>query len=86
MQRFGKKRKLNSRFVGYFDILKKVSTTAYMLALPPKLSHVHNVFHVNLLKLYIPNSDHILSLDGNILVTQEEFQIEPEQILRVKEK
>ena len=58
---------------------------SYKLALSPHL-HVHDVFHVNLLKHYIPNSDHILSPDDSILVTQEEIQMEPEQILKVKEK
>ena len=47
---------------------------------------MHNAFHVSLLKPHIPNSDHILSLDDSILVTQEEFQMKPEQILKVKEK
>ena len=60
VQRFGKKGKLSSRFVGPFDILKKVSTTAYMLALPPELSHVHNVFHVSMLRKYIRDPSHII--------------------------
>ena len=47
---------------------------------------MHNVFHVILLKQYIPNPDHILVLDDSILITQEEFQMEPKQILKVKEK
>ena len=58
---------------------------SYKLALPPHL-HVHNIFHVNLLKKYIPNSKHILDLNDNILVNQEESQMEPEQILEIKEK
>ena len=58
---------------------------SYKLALPPHL-HVHDVFHVSLLKKYVPNSKHILDLDDNILVNQEEFQMEPEQILKIKEK
>ena len=58
---------------------------SYKLALPPHL-HVHDVFHVSLLKKYVPNSKHILDLDDNILVNQEEFQMELEQILKIKEK
>ena len=45
---------------------------SYKLALPPHL-HVHDVFNVNLLKKYVPNLEHILDLDDNILVNQEEF-------------
>ena len=58
---------------------------SYNLDLPPHL-HVHDVFHVNLLKKYVPNSEHILDLDDNILVNQEEFQMEPEWILEIKKK
>ena len=58
---------------------------SYKLALPPHF-HVHEIFHVSLLKKYVPNSKHILDLDGNILVDQEEFQMELEQILKIKEK
>ena len=58
---------------------------SYKLALPPHL-HMHDVFHVSLLKKYVPKSEHILHLDDNILVNQEEFQMELEKILKIKEK
>ena len=54
---------------------------SYKLALPPHL-HVHDVFHINLLKNYVPNLEHVLDLDENVLVDQEEFQMEPEQTLK----
>ena len=44
--RFGKKGKLSTRFIGPFEILKRVGKVAYELALPPNLQHIHNVFHV----------------------------------------
>ena len=47
---------------------------------------MHNVFHVSLLKKYIPDSEHTLDLNDNILVNQEVFQMVPERILEVKEK
>ena len=65
--------------------MQRIGEQSYKLALALHL-HVHDVFHVNLLKQYIPNPHCILSLDDNILVTQEEFQMEPKQILKVKEK
>lgn len=58
---------------------------AYELALLPHL-HIQNVFHVSLLKQYIPDPLHVLNNDDTILVTQEEFQMEPGQILDIKEK
>ncbi|GJT04993.1 ATP-dependent DNA helicase PIF1-like protein [Tanacetum coccineum] len=35
---------------GPFEILDRVGKVSYHLALPPHLSHVHNVFHVSLLR------------------------------------
>ena len=81
----GNYKKLAYRYCGPFEILQRIGEQLHKLALPPHL-HVHNVFHVSFLKQYIPNPDHILSLDDSILVTQEEFQMELEQILKVKEK
>ncbi|GJW25386.1 reverse transcriptase domain-containing protein [Tanacetum coccineum] len=43
--RFGKRGKLNPRYVGPFKVLKKVGSVAYKLELPQELSRVHNTFH-----------------------------------------
>ncbi|GKE85035.1 putative reverse transcriptase domain-containing protein [Tanacetum coccineum] len=43
--RFGKRGKLNPRYVGPFKVLDKVRTVSYKLELPQKLSRVHNTFH-----------------------------------------
>ncbi|GJY70365.1 putative reverse transcriptase domain-containing protein [Tanacetum coccineum] len=48
--RFGKRGKLNPRYVGPFKVLKKVGAVAYKLELPQELSRVHNTFHVSNLK------------------------------------
>ena len=65
-------------------MLQRMGGQSYKIA-PPQL-HVHNIFHVSLLKKYIPDSEHILDLNNNILVNQEEFRMAPEWILEVKEK
>ncbi|GKD45193.1 hypothetical protein Tco_1269838 [Tanacetum coccineum] len=44
--RFGKRGKLNPRYVGPFKVLEKVGSVAYKLELPEELSRVHNTFHV----------------------------------------
>ncbi|GJX80575.1 retrotransposon protein, putative, ty3-gypsy subclass [Tanacetum coccineum] len=43
--RFGKRGKLNPRYVGPFKVLGKVGEVAYKLELPEELSRVHNTFH-----------------------------------------
>ncbi|XP_059668947.1 uncharacterized protein LOC132314044 [Cornus florida] len=49
--RFGRKKgKLAPRFNGPFEITEMIGEVAYRLALPPKLSAVHNVFHVSMLR------------------------------------
>nr|GEZ31991.1 hypothetical protein [Tanacetum cinerariifolium] len=45
--RFGKKGKLAPRFVGPFEIIKKVGPVAYRLDLPEELNGVHDTFHVS---------------------------------------
>ena len=42
--------KLNPRYIGPYEILERVGSAAYRLALPPELSKIHNVFNVSLLK------------------------------------
>ena len=50
MRRFGIKGKLAPRYIGPFGITARRGEVAYQLALPEKLSNVHNVFHVSQLK------------------------------------
>ena len=65
--KLGKFKKLAYRYCGPFEILQRIGEQSYKLALPEHL-HVHNVFHVSLLKKYVPSSEHILDLDDNVLV------------------
>ncbi|GJT57289.1 retrovirus-related pol polyprotein from transposon TNT 1-94 [Tanacetum coccineum] len=48
--RFGKKWKLAPRFVGAFEIIKKIGPVAYRLDLPKELDDFHDTFHVSNLK------------------------------------
>nr|GEU69414.1 hypothetical protein [Tanacetum cinerariifolium] len=48
--RFGKRGKLNPRYVGPFKVLEDIGKVAYKLELPEELIRVHNTFHVSNLK------------------------------------
>ena len=58
--RFGKKGKLSPIFIGPFEILKRVGKVAYELALPSNLQHIHNVFHISMLRRYHSDVSHII--------------------------
>ena len=60
MVRFGKRRKLSPRYIGPFEIVERVGPVAYRLDLPEKLSRVHNVFHISMIRKYIPDPSHVL--------------------------
>ncbi|RVW29004.1 Retrovirus-related Pol polyprotein from transposon 17.6 [Vitis vinifera] len=63
IMRFGRKWKLSPRFVGPFEVLERVDTLAYKVALPPSLSKIHNVFHVSTLRKYIYDPFHVVELE-----------------------
>ncbi|GJY06254.1 hypothetical protein Tco_0373308 [Tanacetum coccineum] len=54
--RFGKRGKLNPRYVGPFKVIERVGEVAYKLELPEELSRVHNTFHVSNLKKCHPTN------------------------------
>ena len=58
--RFGKSGKLSPRFIEPFEILERIGTAAYRLALPPSMSGVHEVFHVSMLRKYTPDPAHVV--------------------------
>ena len=60
IMRFGKKGKLNPRYVGPYVITKRIGKVAYKLELPPKMASIHNVFHMSMQKKYVPDSTHVL--------------------------
>ena len=55
-----KVKKLSPRFLGPFQILKRVGSVAYQMALPPNLSNLHDVFHGSQLRKYHFNPSHLL--------------------------
>ena len=54
---------------------------AYRLELPPKLSRIHNVFHVSMLKKYVPDPSHILEAPPIKLEEDLSFEVQLVAIL-----
>ncbi|KZV21106.1 Retrotransposon protein, Ty3-gypsy subclass [Dorcoceras hygrometricum] len=79
--RFGREGKLSPRFIGPFQILERIGTLAYRLALPPEISAVHNVFHISALRNYIANPSHVLRYEPIQLSSDLTYEEVPEQIL-----
>ena len=79
VMRFGKKGKLSLRFIGPYELIEKVGPVAYILALPPDLEKIHNVFHVSMLRRYRSDPSHVVSMETIELrptLTYEEEQVE----------
>ncbi|GKE26143.1 putative nucleotidyltransferase, ribonuclease H, partial [Tanacetum coccineum] len=86
VRRFGLKGKLSPRFIGPFEILDRVGEVSYRLALPPQLSHVHNVFHVSLLRGYNYHPYHVVQYPFDKIREDLSFAEEPEAILDRQER
>ncbi|GJX17405.1 hypothetical protein Tco_0218237 [Tanacetum coccineum] len=86
--RFGKRGKLNPRYVGPFKVLEKVGEVTYKLELPEEMSRVHNTFHVsNLKKCYAPTFIPFccgLSLDYKPSFVEEPVEIMDREVKRLK--
>ncbi|GJT80916.1 putative reverse transcriptase domain-containing protein [Tanacetum coccineum] len=79
--RFGKRGKLNPRYVGPFKVIERVGEVAYKLKLPEELSRVHNTFHVSNLKKCHADEPLAVPLDGLNLDDKLHFVEEPVEIV-----
>ncbi|KAK1427869.1 hypothetical protein QVD17_16567 [Tagetes erecta] len=75
--RFGKRGKLNPRYVGPFEILARVGPVAYKLKLPHELSNVHDTFHVSNLKKCLSDETLIIPLEEIHIDSKLNFVEEP---------
>ncbi|KAL0556882.1 hypothetical protein IC582_005399 [Cucumis melo] len=89
--RFERRGKLSPRFVGPFEILERIGPVAYRLALPPSLSTVHDVFHVSMLRKYVPDPSHVvdyepLEIDENLSYTEQPVEVLAREVKTLRNK
>ncbi|GJV04451.1 hypothetical protein Tco_1338020 [Tanacetum coccineum] len=87
---FGKRGKLNPRYIGPFKILERIGPVAYKLELPEELSNVHSTFYISNLKkclsdesLVIPMKE--LQLDDKLNFVEEPVEIMDREVKQLKQ-
>ena len=60
VMRFGKKGKLSPRYIGPFLITKRIGEVTYQLELSKSMQGIHPVFHVSMLRKYVPDASHVI--------------------------
>nr|GEW69523.1 putative reverse transcriptase domain-containing protein [Tanacetum cinerariifolium] len=78
---FGKHGKLSPRYIGPFEIIKRIGPVAYKLELPEKLHGIHNTFHVSNLKKCLANRNLVITLEEVQLDDKLYFIKEPVEIM-----
>nr|GFA61297.1 putative reverse transcriptase domain-containing protein [Tanacetum cinerariifolium] len=78
--RFGKRGKLNPRYVRPFKVLERIRDVAYKLDLPEELSRVHNTFYVSNFKKCHADEPLAVPLDGLHFDDKLHFVEEPVEI------
>ena len=81
VMRFGRKGKLSPRYIGPYQIVRRIGKVAYELDLPSDLEAVHPVFHVSMLRKCIGDPSRVFPVD-DIQVTEElSYEEKPVAIL-----
>ncbi|GKA15194.1 putative reverse transcriptase domain-containing protein [Tanacetum coccineum] len=87
--RFGKRGKLNPRYIRPFKIIERIGPVVCKLELPEELSGIHNTFHISNLKKCLSNESLIipmkeLQLDDKLNFIEEPVEIMDREIKKLK--
>ena len=81
VMRFGRKGKLSPRYIGPYQIVRRIGAVAYELDLPSDLESVHPVFHVSMLRKCIGDPSRIFPVDDLQVTEQLSYDEQPVSIL-----
>ncbi|KAG8496936.1 hypothetical protein CXB51_008143 [Gossypium anomalum] len=89
--RFSRKGKLSPRFIGPYEITRRIGPVAYRLLLPPKLEKIHNIFHVSMLRLYRSDLSHLISpseieIQSNMTYEEKSIRILSHEVKELRNK
>ena len=84
--RFGTKGKLSPRFIGPFMIKERVGKLSYRLELPESMGGVHDVFHVSMLRKYLRDLDHHITVEPVTIEQDLSLESHPIRILETSER
>ncbi|GJV92965.1 putative reverse transcriptase domain-containing protein [Tanacetum coccineum] len=88
--RFGKRGKLNPRYIRPFKILERIGPVAYKLELPEELSNVHSTFYISNLKKCLSDESLVilmkeLRLDDKLNFVEEPVEIMDREVKQLKQ-
>ncbi|XP_059298389.1 uncharacterized protein LOC132051129 [Lycium ferocissimum] len=81
VMRFGRKGKPSPRYIGPYQIVRKIGEVAYELDLPSDLEAVHPVFHVSMLRKCIGDPSRVFPVDDIQVTEQLSYDEQPVSIL-----
>ncbi|MCH84558.1 hypothetical protein A2U01_0005390 [Trifolium medium] len=76
-----KTKKPCSRYIGPYQIIRRIGSVSYQLALPPSMSGMHDVFHVSQLRKFIPDPFQPVELEPVDLNPDLTYQPDPVRIV-----
>ena len=81
VMRFGKKGKLSPRYIGPYQIVRRIGKVAYELELPADLGGVHPVFHVSMLRKCIGDPSRVFPVEDMQVSEELAYEEQPVAIL-----